>query len=80
MAEITVNLTEDLKHFVDVQVDGGGYGDASEYIARLLARAKEGKQRLESLLIEGLDSGEPIPLDDEEWNRIRSEVHNRLME
>ena len=76
MAEIMVNLPEDLKHFVDVQVDGGGYGNASEYIGWLLARAKEGKQQLESLLIEGLDSNDPIPLDDAEWSKIRSEVHD----
>lgn len=80
MAEITVNLTEDLKDFIDGQVDGGGYGNASEYIGKLLIRAKQGRQRLESLLIEGLDSGEPIPLDDAEWNKIRNEVHDRLME
>ncbi len=80
MAEITVNLTEDLQHFVEGQVGDGGYGDAGEYIAKLLARAKEGKQRLESLLIEGLDSGEPVSLDADEWKRIRNEVHNRLTE
>ena len=74
MTEITVNLSEDLKHFVDDQVDGGGYGDASEYIAKLLARAKDGKQRLESLLIEGLGSGELIPLDDTEWKKIRGVI------
>ena len=80
MAEITVHLTEDLKQFVDGQVDGGGYGNASEYIGRLVARAKEGNQRLESLLIEGLDSGKPVPLDDTEWNKVRCEVEERLME
>lgn len=41
MAEITVNLTDDLKHFVDGQVDGGGYGNASEYIGKLLIRVKK---------------------------------------
>ena len=80
MAEISVNLAEDLKQFVDGQVDGGGYGNASEYIAKLLVRAKEGKQRLESLLIEGLDGGGPMPLDDAEWSKIRSEVRDQLME
>ncbi len=80
MAEITVILPEDLKQFVDGQIDVGGYGDASEYIGKLLIRAKDGKQRLESLLIEGLDSGDPIRLDDDQWNKIRSEVHDRLTE
>ena len=80
MAEITVNLTDDLQHFVEGQVDVGRYGNAGEYIARLLLRAKQGKQRLESLLIEGLESGEPLPLDDDEWRRIRDEVRSRLTE
>jgi len=80
MAQITVTLSDDLQHFVEGQVDDGGYGDAGDYIARLLLRAKEGKQRLEALLIEGLDSGESVVLDDDEWKRIRSEVHERLTE
>ena len=80
MADIMVNLSDDLKHFVDGQVEGGGYGNASDYIGKLLKQVKSGKQRLESLLIEGLDSGEPILLDGEEWKKIRNEVHNRLME
>ncbi len=80
MAEITVSITEDMKQFVDGQIEDGGCGDASEHIGKLLVRAKEGKQRLESLLIEGLDSEGPVLLDDAEWSKIRSEVHDRLME
>jgi len=80
MTEITVNLTDDLKQFIDAQVDGGQYGNASEYIEKLLLRAKDGKQQLELLLIEGLDSDEAIPLDDAEWTKIRSEVHDQLTE
>jgi len=52
MAEITVNLTEDLQRFVEGQVNDGGYGDAGEYIARLLARAKQGKQEILSIVVD----------------------------
>jgi len=80
MTQIILDLTDDLRDFVEDQVDDGGYENASEYIARLLIRAREGKRRLESLLVEGLNSGEPMPLDDDEWDKIRSEVHSRLTE
>lgn len=46
----------------------------------LVARTKAGEQRLESLLIEGLDSGPSMPLDDSRWQDIRAEVHGRLSE
>ena len=78
MPDITVNLTEDLKTFVESQVDRGEYQSASEYIATLLARARDGEDRLESLLIEGIDSGQPITLGNEERDKIRREVRDRL--
>jgi hypothetical protein len=34
------------------------------------------QDQLESLLIEGLESGEPMPLDAQEWDRMRAEVRN----
>ncbi len=80
MADITVSLSDDLKQFVDGQVKGGAYGNASDYIGKLLIQVKSGKQRLESLLIEGLESGGSALLDGEEWKNIRNEVNNRLME
>ncbi len=80
MADITVSLSDDLKQFVDGQVEGGAYGNASDYIGKLLIQVKSGKQRLEALLIDGLESGESALLDGEELSNIRHEVHNRLME
>jgi antitoxin ParD1/3/4 len=74
MANISVNLSEELQHFVNCQVEIGQYDGASSYIEALVARAKEGKERLEALLIEGLDSGEPMPLDADEWRRIRETI------
>lgn len=78
MADVNLNLPDELQQFVDGQVEAGQFEGASEYIEALISRAKEGKDKLESLLIEGLDSGEPIPLDADEWSRIRGEVTERL--
>ena len=78
MADVNLNLPEDLQQFVNGQVEAGEFEGASAYIEALIARAKKGKDLLESLLVEGLDSGEPIALDADEWNRIRGEVTERL--
>jgi antitoxin ParD1/3/4 len=78
MVSVHLNLSEELEQFVNGQAEAGAFDGAGAYIEALIERARKGKEYLEALLIEGLDSGDPIPLDDEEWNRIRSEVKDRL--
>jgi antitoxin ParD1/3/4 len=78
MGSVNVHLSKELQQFVEEQVEVGEFDGADHYIETLIARAKSGKERVEALLIEGLDSGDPIPLDSEEWSRIRDEVHGRL--
>lgn len=78
MANVNLNLSQDLQRFVEGQVEAGDFEGASAYIESLIARAKHGKETVESLLIEGLDSGDAVPLDAAEWASIRSEVNERL--
>jgi len=78
MASINVNLSDELEQFVAGQVETELFAGASEYIETLIERAKEGKEKIDSLLIEGLDSGDPIPLDAVQWSRIHSEVTERI--
>lgn len=79
MAVDTINfsLPEVLKQFVDVRVSTGGYGSASEYLRELIRRdqeeqrrSRERKEHLEALLLEGINSGEPIA-----WNAEHHEQH-----
>lgn len=64
---MNISLPEAMKAFVEEQVNSGGYGSASEYVRELVRRdQKERAQaRLEALLLEGLESGEPLPLNAE---------------
>jgi antitoxin ParD1/3/4 len=78
MATVNLNLSEELQQFVNSQVETGKFDGAGGYIKALIARAKDGKDRLDALLIEGLDSGDPMPLDADEWARIRKEVEQRI--
>ena len=78
MSMVNLNLPEELEQFVQGQTQTGRFGSPAEYIEALIKRAKNGKERLESLLIEGLDSGDAMPLDAAEWGRIRRDVEQRL--
>jgi Arc/MetJ-type ribon-helix-helix transcriptional regulator len=80
MKTIDVELPEDLGQFVATQVATGAYDGASEFICSLVARAKQGHDRIEGLLFEGLNSGAPIPLDESEWQAMRREVRDNLAE
>lgn len=66
MTTVTISLPKSLKAFVDSQLAGKGYGNVSEYFRSLLRAAQEKEQndRLEALLLEGLTSGESIPIDE----------------
>jgi antitoxin ParD1/3/4 len=76
MTTVTISLPESLRTFVDEQIAIKGYGNVSEYFRMLLreAQAKEEDAKLEALLIEGLTSGEDIPLSREFWSELKAEA------
>jgi antitoxin ParD1/3/4 len=79
METIHVSLPDPLKAFVETQVAEGGYSSASEYVRDLIRadqkRKAEGK--LEALLLEGLNSGEPIEVTEAFWNEKRRQLLER---
>jgi antitoxin ParD1/3/4 len=76
MTTLTISLPNSLKEFIDIEVQTKGYGNVSEYVRGLLrdAQAKEADARLEALLIEGLTSGEDIPLSPEFWSELKQDA------
>src|SRR5260370_32239439 len=80
MTTLTISLPDSLMQFVDAQVANKGYGDVSEYIRSLLheAQEREADARLEALLLEGLASGDPIPVDEKFWSELRTEAEQRV--
>jgi antitoxin ParD1/3/4 len=63
MSTMNVSLPEELRSFVDEQVDEGHYGSTSEYVRALIRRDKD-RQQLRGLLLAGLGS-EPGPVADD---------------
>ena len=71
MTSLNVSLPKSLKEHVERQVHDGGYSTPSEYVRALLRedRKQKAEQRLEALLLEGLNSGEPIPAHPAYWKK-----------
>lgn len=80
MSTMNVSLPAQMKKYVRERVKAENYGNASEYIRTLIRedQRRRGIDRLEELLLEGLNSGEGVVLDDAEWARIRAEARRRI--
>jgi antitoxin ParD1/3/4 len=76
MTTVTISMPESLKQFLDREVENKGYGNVSEYMRELLrqAQAKEANARVEALLLEGLASGDGIPLTPKFWQELRMDA------
>lgn len=62
MTSLNISLPDPMKKFIETEVKRGGYSTPSEYV-RALVRAEQKRKaedRLEALLLEGIESGKPI--------------------
>lgn len=78
MATMNVSLPEGMKAWVERQVEGGRYGNASDYIRDLIRKDQQRKEAIAALqtaITEGLDSGTPEPLDPAEFKLRMRERH-----
>lgn len=54
--------------------EGPEYISGKSFVGVFEPISEAGRRAVQELLIEGLESGEPIPLDKNEWDQIRGEV------
>jgi antitoxin ParD1/3/4 len=80
METMNVALPESMKHFVQERVNEGGYSSVSEYIRELIRgdQRRKVEERIDVLLLEGLDSGTPIPVTSEYWEEKKRKLTERL--
>ena len=71
---LNISLPDSIQTFVQEQAIQGGYNSIDEYILHLLAVEQARVARVESLLLEGLDSGESIEATDEWWEEKRAQL------
>ena len=79
---MSIQLTPEQEQRIRTVVNAGAYRSAEEALDAAVAAVEiaaapdfEGTQEeLEELLLEGLNSGEPVPADENFWNRLRAET------
>lgn len=82
MKHLSVPVSEDLDDSIRKRMSEGGFGSIAEYLRHTvrqdLERADQAK--LERLLLEGLESGEPIEMTDEWMQERRQTLTARVAE
>ena len=57
MATLNISMPDAMREWIDAQVDGGEYANASDYIRDLIRHDQRERDRLRLALIEGERSG-----------------------
>jgi antitoxin ParD1/3/4 len=80
METMNIALPDSMKQFVQDRVSEGGYSSVSEYIHELIRadQRRKAEERIDALLLEGLDSGPPVPVTPEYWEEKKRRLTERL--
>jgi antitoxin ParD1/3/4 len=80
METMNIALPDAMKHYVQDRVSEGGYSSVSEYVRELIRadQRRKAEERIDALLLEGLDSGPPIPVTAEYWEEKKRRLTERL--
>jgi antitoxin ParD1/3/4 len=76
---LNISLPPSLKNYLEDQVKEGGYETPSEYLSELVRedQKRKAEAKLEALLLEGVNSGEPIEANREYWERKSTQLIER---
>jgi antitoxin ParD1/3/4 len=72
---LNISLPNQISDFIERQAIADGFSTPSEYVFHIILREQERleqQQRVESMLIEGLDSGKSVEATDDWWNAKRA--------
>jgi antitoxin ParD1/3/4 len=80
---MNISLPDQVQSFVEAQAIAAGFSSVNDYVYHLILREQERiaqKDRVESLLVEGLESGEPIEITDDWWEQKRTRLASRFQQ
>lgn len=80
---LNISLPDQVQTFVEEQAIAAGFNSANDYVYHLIVREQERiaqQAQIESLLIEGLESGEPIEATDDWWEQKRTRLVERFQQ
>jgi antitoxin ParD1/3/4 len=76
---MNISLPQELKKYIEQQTKTG-YSTPSEYVRELIRgdQRRRAKERFDVLLLEGLDSGKPLPASPAFWYELKREALAKL--
>ena len=76
MQTMNISLPDQLKEFVDDQVGSGRFSSVSEYVRDLIRddEKRKAQEKLEALLMEGIQSSDATEMRRQDWDDIRREA------
>jgi antitoxin ParD1/3/4 len=80
MPTIALNVSDETLPRLRQEAAARGFAGPEEYLASLLAEdlRRRDQERLESILVERLESGQSVEMDDADFQRIRDQVAARI--
>jgi antitoxin ParD1/3/4 len=77
---INISLPDTMRAYVEEQVAQGGYSSVSEYSRELVRQDQKqrAKERLETMLLEGLNSKDATEMTIQDWEDIRQTIRKRM--
>lgn len=75
----SLTISVPARAFVEDQAGNGGYRSAAGYVHALIREARKrcAQEKLEALLLDGLQSGKPIEITEEYWKEKHRKVSAR---
>ena len=69
-----------MRSYVEELLAQGGYSSISEYFRELVRQDQKqrAKEQLQTMLLEGLNSGEATEMTAQDWEDIRQAVRNKI--
>lgn len=79
MPTMNISLSEPLKTFVEERVHSSGYSTVSEYFRELVRedQKRSAQEKLETLLLDGLNSGKAAELTKKDMEAVRRAIKER---
>ena len=80
MKSMNISLPDSMRAYIEEQVASGGYSTVSEYFRELVRQDQKQKaqERLEVLLLQGLESATATSMNAEDWENIRQSVREQV--
>jgi antitoxin ParD1/3/4 len=79
MQTMNISLPDPMKQYVEEQVIAGAYSSASEYVRELVRadQKRHAKEQLEQILLNAINSGDPIEVTPEMIEDVRQTLRAR---